>query len=281
VINESFFVSTRDGILLHLERSRQRSPARQTCVLVHGYGEGSYVWSEALDRLRGEFETITLDLRGHGDSHKSPTAQYNVAIHVSDLEQILLSLALQRVTLIGHSLGGQIVMNVASRYPKLVAGLVLVDISAEPNENGMRQARANLKESFQVYESIEAYKRRLMQMQPLISNRTADRLSAGALRRCKNGFELKIDPALAMDNSIEADRSRSDPYVMVRDINCPSLLIRGAGSALVSATSAARLVESLRHGQLITVPNAGHAVMSDNPDAFNEVVHTFLSGLAD
>jgi pimeloyl-ACP methyl ester carboxylesterase len=270
------FIRVDDGSLLHVRHFRANSKG-PTCLLIHGYGEGGYVWDETCKTLTDFCSVAVLDLRGHGESHKSSTGRYDLSTHVADAVRITQSLGVDRIVLIGHSLGGQIAMRIAVEFPTLVAALVLVDISSDPNRGAMRQARANLRASMRTYSTVEEYKEWLMKIRPLISAHTAQNLAVGGLRLGSQGFELKIDPALVAPDTTDIEsKGKPNSATTLKNILCPSLLIRGAGSALLSASSASHMVRSLRNGQLITINGAGHAVMSDAPQAFNRVVRDFM-----
>src|SRR2546426_5581038 len=75
-------------------------------------------------------------------------------------------------------------------------------------------------------------------------------------------------------------RDTAGLWEAVRRLQCPTLLINGAESDILAPDAAQRMVAAMPHGQLATVPGAGHSVMGDNPEGFYQAVKTFLDRLA-
>lgn len=69
---------------------------------------------------------------------------------------------------------------------------------------------------------------------------------------------------------------------MLASVRCPTLVVRGVGSAVLKPQVAQRMAHhALCEGQLATISRAGHAVMTDNPDEFNRTIDAFLASLPD
>ena len=106
------------------------------------------------------------------------------------------------------------------------------------------------------------------------------------LRRRDDGlYELKIDPALRGAARQSAPRSEGGPDAMSPEaqwaalarITCPTLVVRGAASDILSQDTADKMVdEVLADARLAVVPQAGHSVMTDNPEGFEEALSGFL-----
>lgn len=94
-------------------------------LLVHGIGDSAATWSRVIPLLAKNFTVIAPDLLGHGGSDK-PRADYSIGGFANGLRDLLAVLDIDRVTVVGHSLGGGIAMQFAYQYPELVGRLVLV-----------------------------------------------------------------------------------------------------------------------------------------------------------
>lgn len=94
-------------------------------LLIHGIGDNSTTWATVQSRLAQRFTVIAVDLLGHGQSDK-PRADYSVAAYANGMRDLLSVLDIERVTVIGHSLGGGVAMQFAYQFPQLVERLVLV-----------------------------------------------------------------------------------------------------------------------------------------------------------
>src|SRR5690349_2211099 len=94
-------------------------------LLIHGIGDNSTTWSTVQSALAQRFTVIAPDLLGHGKSDK-PRADYSVAAYANGMRDLLSVLDVERVTVVGHSLGGGVAMQFAYQFPQLVDRLVLV-----------------------------------------------------------------------------------------------------------------------------------------------------------
>ncbi|OBK50679.1 alpha/beta fold hydrolase [Mycobacterium kubicae] len=94
-------------------------------LLIHGIGDNSTTWSGIQAKLAQRFTVIAPDLLGHGKSDK-PRADYSVAAYANGMRDLLSVLDIERVTIVGHSLGGGVAMQFAYQFPHLVERLILV-----------------------------------------------------------------------------------------------------------------------------------------------------------
>src|ERR1043165_1554772 len=94
-------------------------------LLIHGIGDNSTPWSSVQSTVAQRFTVIAPDLLGHGKSDK-PRADYSVAAYANGMRDLLSVLDIERVTVVGHSLGGGVAMQFAYQYPDRCERLVLV-----------------------------------------------------------------------------------------------------------------------------------------------------------
>ena len=94
-------------------------------LLIHGIGDSSRTWEQIIPVLAREHTVIAPDLLGHGLSAK-PRADYSVAAYANGMRDLLAVLEIDRVTLVGHSLGGGVAMQFAYQYPEKTERLILV-----------------------------------------------------------------------------------------------------------------------------------------------------------
>src|SRR6202789_4735000 len=94
-------------------------------LLIHGIGDNSTTWNTVQAKLAQRFTVIAPDLLGHGRSDK-PRADYSVAGYANGMRDLLSVLGVDRVTVVGHSLGGGVAMQFAYQYPERCERLVLV-----------------------------------------------------------------------------------------------------------------------------------------------------------
>lgn len=94
-------------------------------LLIHGIGDNSTTWNAVQAKLAQRFTVIAPDLLGHGRSDK-PRADYSIAAYANGMRDLLSVLDIERVTIVGHSLGGGVAMQFAYQFPHLVERLILV-----------------------------------------------------------------------------------------------------------------------------------------------------------
>jgi pimeloyl-ACP methyl ester carboxylesterase len=250
--------------------------ARETCILLHGFGDGAYVWNAFTPSISSFFRTIAVDLRGHGDSPWDPTGEYGIRQHVTDVLQIIDVAQPGRFVLVGHSLGGEIALRIAAACAGRVIGCVLVDFGPDTNREGGTRIIADFNDSARVWHSLFQYELWLRERRPLMHPSMVATVAFGALRRRPDGtFQLKCDPAIGRQKLRECH----DNFVlweMLKSFPFPVLVIRGVGSSVLSRAVAKRMEKILLNPHLRMIPNAGHAVMTDNPEAFADALHPFL-----
>jgi pimeloyl-ACP methyl ester carboxylesterase len=273
------------GTSLHLlEWSRDGVPL----LLLHGFGNEAHIWDDFAPEVAPYYRTLALDHRGHGDSAWDPELRYELDTLVADLEEVTRALSITRLVLVGHSLGGRVATLFAGRHPERLAGLVLVDIGPELDLRGVLRIRQDAERSASPrFGSVEEYARLLSLAYPAGRPEALLRMARHGLRRCDDGrYELKTDPALrsAAGRGNEtpeqaAERERGVTAALweaLGRIPCPTLVVRGAASDVLSADVADRMVEALPDGRLAVVPQAGHSVMTDNPEGFRDAVCGFV-----
>lgn len=128
-----------DGVALGYRLFRGAAAPRRLIVLLHGVASNMSRWSEFVEHtsLKATWDLLRPDLRGHGESF--PRGRLSLEIWCRDLRDILDAEGCDQALLIGHSLGAQVAVLFAARYPARVRGLVLIDpIFHQALRSGMR-----------------------------------------------------------------------------------------------------------------------------------------------
>ncbi len=244
-------------------------------ILIHGFGDGAFVWDGLLSHFEPSRSLMTVDLRGHGDAPRDTPSTYHPAAYAADLVSLIDELTQVDVVLVGHSLGAEVAIRAAAARAERIAGLVIVDGGPGLNEEAALALLQHMATLPWRYRTVAEYESSLTEWHPLASADVLRRYAMGALRATPDGaFELKLDPAL---------RSGLPPadvpaiWSSLQSIRCPALLVRGAASAFLSHRSAAYVCTRVRTCRLVTVPRAGHAIPLDNPQGLHSVVTSFLA----
>jgi len=267
-----------NGITLHyLDWGLDRGPAdAPPVVLLHGITGHARVWDHLAERLAPRHRVLVLDQRGHGDSDPAPDDDYRVGTMADDVAAFVGSLRLDRFALLGHSMGGRIAIKYAADHAARLERLVIVDIGPDINLAGLQRVRdmmANAPERIESEEWAVEYIRRANPLQDVDMLR--ERVRHG-LRRAPDG-ELTWKYAKGLrDMMREGRRDAVDLWEPLPRIPCPTLIVRGAESDILSAEVAKKMAERLPDGRVVEIAGAGHTVPADRPEEFVRQIRAFL-----
>ena len=265
-------IDVGDGLSLHVELDGQ-GPA---LVLLHGFTGSATTWKDLIARLHPRYTTIAVDLPGHGGSSAPPDPwRYALLLLAGDLARLLDVLGLDRVAMLGYSLGGRAALQFALNQPSRLAALLLESTSAGIDDRAARQARtradAELAE-FIEREGMEAFVDRWETL-PLWSSQAA--MPRAALEGLRAQRLSNVPGGLA--NSLRGAGAAATEAVIHRlgEIDAPTLLIAGAlDSKYVAAAQS--MQRRIRASELAVIDGAGHAAHFERPDEFARTVESFL-----
>jgi pimeloyl-ACP methyl ester carboxylesterase len=252
---------------------------RGPILLLHGGGLNAHTWDAVAVMLHGRYRCVALDQRGHGDSEWSPGLDYSIAAHLRDIEGFAAQMDLRRPVLVGQSMGGINSINYAGRHSAEMAGLVVIDVGPEIIPAGGARIRDFI--AAPQLDSPDDFLKRAMEFNPLRDPRILRRSLFYNLRQLANGkWTWKHDTGRAAATTEEAvavaARRSEELWKAVPQIKCPTLVVRGALSDVISDEQAEKFVSALPQGRLVRVEKAGHNVQGDNPAGLLEVLQPFL-----
>ncbi|EOM78230.1 alpha/beta hydrolase [Rhodococcus rhodnii] len=258
-------------------------------LLVHGIGDNSTTWTEVFPHLARTHTVIAPDLLGHGRSDK-PRADYSVAAYANGMRDLLSTIGVGRVTVVGHSLGGGVAMQFAYQYPQLVERLVLVSSGGVTKDVHplLRLATVPL-----LNEAIKALR--------LPGSATALRLLGAALAaidssRLRPGAMLHDTPDLFRILRDLPDPTAQEAYLrtlravvdwrgqvvtmldrcyLTEDL--PVQLVWGDEDAVIPVEHAHLAHAAMPHSHLDIFRGGGHFPFHDDPLRFVEVVERFVA----
>ncbi|MFC1883758.1 alpha/beta fold hydrolase [Thermodesulfobacteriota bacterium] len=231
--------------------------SKPTLVMIHGAGGCATNWRYQIDQLINSFNTIAIDLPGHGRT--SGPAMNRIEEYANWLMNLLVEHFPEPVYLMGHSMGGAIVQETAILYPELLKGIILV-------------ATGPILKVSPIF--MEGFKDRFEE--------TVDILG-GYL--CSSA----VDPELVKENinemkgqgqkTVFADFSACDHFDRRNDlkkIEIPCLIICGDNDMLTPESLSKKLNDNIAGSILKVLPSAGHMVFLEKPDELNECVREFI-----
>jgi pimeloyl-ACP methyl ester carboxylesterase len=258
---------------LHLQEWGHGSVA---CFLIHGFGDGGFVWNDFAQILARQCRAIAIDLRGHGDSGWDTVAEYGMSVHLADVAYAINVLRLNSILLIGHSMGGDLAMRLAALNPQILVGLIVVDSGPELDEAAIEHIRKEFIVEHQSYATLSEYAELLKKKRMFSNPARLERFARNSLRPVTTGgYRLKSDPAMGVPEA-SAESDLPDLWAVLRQITSPTLIIRGIASSVLRPSVARRMENVLHRGQLVSINKAGHAVMIDNLEAFCAATIPFI-----
>lgn len=267
---------TIHGIPLHyVEWGTAGNP---TIVLLHGFQSNAHTWDTLSHALAEAYHVFALDQRGHGDSAWAPDGDYAPAAFVHDIVGFVTTLQLAPTILIGHSMGGRHAAMVAAEHPATARKVVIVDTAAEFPAALLARVSQQPEtlpppETFATFEEVIAQGKAQYPLTPEAELRHANYHN---LYRGADGlWRWRWDHALLHRRRLNRSL-QMDLYVALRQIQCPTLLIRGQQSPLLTAEVAHKMIQALPHGQLVEIANAAHTVNADNATDFYAATAAFL-----
>ena len=271
------FVAANELNFHYLEWGHQENP---TIIVLHGFAQQAHSWDFVALSFCDRYRVIALDQRGHGDTSWAKDGNYSLKVFQNDLELVVEKLALKNFILMGLSMGGRNAIMYAANNPDKVDALVIVDASPENMEKGTINIR-NFVEQDDQLNSLEEFVERIHRFNPRRDPIHIRSSIANNLKQLNNGkWTWKYDkvlrshglPSSAQDPSITNRLWRS-----IEKINCPTLVVTGDKSDIVSKKTLSRMLQRLPNGHEAVVHDAGHLVMGDNPSGFEKAVSTFIA----
>ena len=265
------------------------NPEAPPLILQHGGRDHCRSWDWMAQELRRDWHVIAPDLRGHGDSAWSPDGDYRMASCVYDFAQLVQTLGYDKVTIIGHSLGGMVTSRYAGIFPEKVDRLVNIEgLDFGPREidelagkghaerfrkwvAGRRDAAGRLPRR---YATLEQAFQRMKEANAYLSDEQARHLTVHGANRNEDGtWSWKYDNYLFSPPPQELPAE--EVFGLWQAITCPVLLLWGADSWATNPAEDGRLAH-LAHARLITYENAGHWLHHDRLDSVLADVTAFL-----
>ena len=245
--------------------------------MLHGIRLHAHVWDDFCRRHRHEINILCLDARGHGDSAWHPEGHYELQDHCQDLHAVLEARGLRKISLIGHSMGGRTCMLFAARYPEQVEQLVLADMGAGLPASLVQQDFSRITQTpppqdFGSTQEAEDYLGRIL------SRASAEMIHETVIHGMRElpGGRLtwKYDPQLKARTG--ARHPDVDLWKEIGRIPCPTLLLHGEHSQVVSPEIAQRMAEEMADCRAVQIDDAGHALFTEQPKTFAGEVSEFL-----
>ncbi|MDT5223186.1 MAG: hypothetical protein QOG19_593 [Mycobacterium sp.] len=253
-------------------------------LLIHGIGDNSTTWAGIHAKLAQRFTVIAPDLLGHGKSDK-PRADYSAAAYANGMRDLLSVLDIERVTIIGHSLGGGVAMQFAYQFPHLVDRLILVGAGGVTKDVNIALRFASLPMGS---EALALLRLPLVLPTLQVMGRIAGLMlgSTAVGRDLPNILRILDDlpeptASAAFTRTLRAVVDWRGQIVTMLD-RCylteaiPVQIIWGSEDVVVPVRHAHMAHAAMPGSQLEIFENSGHFPFHDDPARFLDLVHRFI-----
>ena len=246
------------------------NPTAPPMVCVHGYTGSAESFNAFARHMGDRYHIVVPDVRGHGESEWSPEGAYQFADQTADLEAFVDTLGLDRFTLVGTSMGGIIGMNYAGMHGDRLTRFVINDIGPDV-EAGSARITANVSSRPDSFASLdEAMAQRRAGSRNLAKRSDEDQreIALGVLREGPDGrWHWKLDPRYVTQRIENGAPPRPALWPALEAVTCPTLVVWGMDSDVLSEQQAKRMVATLTAGELLPVPDTEHAPSLIEPEA--------------
>ena len=237
-------------------------------VLVHGLGgTGAAIWKNHAAELARDFTVVVPDLRGAGGSAR-PAGPYSLQDFVGDLHGLVERLELAPTALAGHSFGGSIVLEYAVQHPGDVSAVVAVGAPTELPDAGREGLRARA-------ETVEH------EGMAAVAETVATNGTAASFREARpDELRAYVELLESADPASYAATCRAVADLDIGDhlsrIAAPVLLVAGDRDGVAPPELNARNAERIARASFVEIPDCGHIVPWEKPEALLEAVRPFL-----
>ncbi len=231
---------------------------RETILFIHGAGGGQYTWNYQKGFFEKEFNPIVIELPGHGES--GGEGEEEIVTYAEQVYAFLQAVGDRKIFLVGHSMGGAIVQTLALTHPEVIQGIILVGTGARLKVLPMilNGIKTNFEETIPRIVQF-AYSRKA----------PSELIEGGVNQMLQCRAEVLYGDFAACD--------RFDVMKEVEKIDLSTLILCGEDDALTPVLYSQFLHSRIKGSKLEVLPNAGHMVMMEAPQAFNEKIAEFVS----
>lgn len=262
--------------------------ADHTVVLIHGFLDMAWGWAPTVEAgLAEKFHVVAVDMRGHGDSDRVGAGGYYYFMdYVADVASLCERVRRDRLSIVGHSMGGSVVSYYAGTFPDLVENLALLEGLGPPEDSTplpermatwIKASARTRKETPQAYADVQAAADRLRKFDPLLDEAGARFFAERATRALPDGRrQFKHDPLHLTRGPYPYRVDTAEAFW--RAVTCPVLYVDGAESSFRAfGDELERRLACFQKLERHTLAGAGHMMQRHRPVELARVLIDFLS----
>jgi pimeloyl-ACP methyl ester carboxylesterase len=262
------------GVRIHfLEAGDERSDS-PALLMVHGWAGAAADWERLMRALPARLRSIAVDLPGCGLSDK-PDAPYDIPFFMDSLRSFCEALGLSRIVLAGHSMGGQIAIHFATRYPDVVEKLILIAPYGLKGEEGGMRGLARLGPVVNLAFLLNSRRFIERAIRANVLHDPSPELLKSAVETTAVSI-LGKQGARAISRVTRRVIGREYVDALLPGISQETLLIWGEHDRLLLPGWAEAFAAGLRRASLQRIPGAGHMPMLEAPETVAALIEDFV-----
>lgn len=242
-------------------------------IVLHGLFGSTGNWRTLCKRYAGRRNVYALDLRNHGQSPHHPRMTFEDM--ADDVVAFMEQQQLATCNLLGHSMGGKVAMQLALAQPERVERLIVADIApkAYPPRHNEVFAAIELIDKTRITHRNQADKL----IEKVLPDQATRLFLLTNLARNDNGeYQWRID-IQAIRNNYEAISGAPPAALSGKAFTKPTLFVRGGQSFYIQPEDTGLITSLFPNAVIEEIPDAGHWVHAQQPDAFYEITERFLT----
>lgn len=245
----------------------------QALVMLHGGGANAHWFDFVAPVLTSYCRVLALDLRGHGDSSPAEPPVYTYDAYMEDIRAVLATEGIQRPLLMGHSMGGMLLIKYTGTWPREVSALIVCDAMPVYSNDAADRLQQMGQRSGREYPTQADYIAHF-RIRPdglRAAREVHEYVAHFAGRQYPNGLW-----AHKIDRRVYAQRQAIDTWPYWRLISCPAMVLRAEYSPRLTPALVQQIKEACPHVEIAEVPQAGHHLVLDQPAYTASLVLAFL-----
>ena len=268
------------GLIVHYTDEGSRTGC--TLILVHGFAASVHAWRPWIERLKGDYRLIAIDLPGHGLTEAPKNYRASLEGNAALITSLADHAGVSRFVLAGNSMGGAVSLAYAMSRPQRLDGLVLIDSAGWPGEDGKKSGGPP--GFVQLFNNpvgrgiIKWFDPRMFARGGLKSAYLDESLVTDDL--IDRYAELALAPGhrdiLLTQQSSPANPVTKDDF---RKIAVPTLVLAGEQDKLIPVEDSRAIAAAIPGARLVTYPDGGHLPMEQLPDRSARDLDAFLKAL--
>jgi pimeloyl-ACP methyl ester carboxylesterase len=241
-------------------------------IFIHGFPFNKSAWQPQLEYLQKFYRVIAYDIRGFGNSTLGDEVT-SIDLFATDLVQFMDALKIQKAIVCGLSMGGYILMNAVSRFPDRFEAIILSDTQCGADSAEAREKR---------YKTIEQIEARGIDefaanyVQNIFTKKTLENRKE-IVEEVKNMI-LSTSPR-TISATLKALAERRESCNLLKRVSVPAMILCGKDDTVTPLSQSELLFNTLQGSRMHTIQNAGHMANLEEPEIFNDHIHTFLPGI--